>query len=112
MTTEHTPNEAADDSVLQEVNRDITETYDKQVYTSNAFPFSSPGHLRAAAHLYGLETVPLEKARVLELGCAGGGNLLPFAVAYPNAHVVGVDLSSVQVEQGKQVVEALGVKNL
>ena len=112
MTTEHTPNDSADDTVLHDVNKDITETYDKQVYTSNAFPFSSPGHLRAAAHLWGLESVPLENARVLELGCAGGGNLLPFAVAYPNAHVVGVDLSSVQVNQGKEVIEALGLKNL
>ena len=112
MTTENTPIEAADDSVLHDVNKDITETYDKQVYTSNAFPFSSPGHLRAAAHLWGLESVPLENARVLELGCAGGGNLLPFAVAYPNAHVVGVDLSSIQVNQGKEVIEALGLKNL
>lgn len=111
MTTEHAPDIDTEDS-LQQANREITGTYDKQVYTSNAFPFSSPGHLRAAAHLWGLESVPLENARVLEMGCAGGGNLLPFAVAYPNAHVVGVDLSSVQVQQGKQVVQALGLKNL
>ena len=97
---------------LADINKNITEAYDKQVYTSNAFPFSSPGHLRAAAHLYNLETVPLENARVLELGCAGGGNLLPFAVQYPNAHVVGVDLSSVQIAQGQQVVQALGLNNL
>lgn len=56
--------------------------------------------------------MPLENARVLEMGCAGGGNLLPFAVTYPNAHVVGVDLSSNQVEQGQQIVRALGLKNL
>lgn len=111
LTTEHSPDINTEDS-LQQANREITEAYDKQVYTSNAFPFSSPGHLRAAAHLWGLESVPLENARVLEMGCAGGGNLLPFAVAYPNAHVVGVDLSSVQVQQGQQVVQALGLKNL
>lgn len=100
------------DDATQLLNQEITETYDRQVYTSNAFPFSSPGHLRAAAHLYGLESVPLKNARVLELGCAGGGNLLPFALAYPQAHVVGVDLSPVQVKQGQEVVQALGVQNL
>lgn len=111
MTTEQTPNTTLDDAV-QRANEEITEAYDRRVYTSNAFSYSSPGHLRAAAHLYGLESVPLENARVLELGCAGGGNLLPFALAYPHAHVVGVDLSSVQVNQGMEVVQALGLQNL
>lgn len=111
MNTEHTPaNEI--DNATQEANQEITEAYDKRVYTSNAFSYSSPGHLRSAAHLYGLESVPLQNARVLELGCAGGGNLLPFAIAYPQAHVVGIDLSSVQVNQGQEVVKALGIKNL
>lgn len=111
MTTDHESNVNLDDAT-QRANQEITEAYDKRVYTSNAFPFSSPGHLRAAAHIWGLESVPLENARVLELGCAGGGNLLPFAVAYPQAHVVGIDLSSVQVKQGQEVVQALGVQNL
>lgn len=97
---------------LEEVNREITETYDKQVYTSNAFSFSSPVHLRAAAHVWGLSSVSVKNARVLELGCAGGGNLLPFALAYPDAKAVGVDLSEVQVKQGRQVVQALGLHNL
>ncbi|WP_323028811.1 class I SAM-dependent methyltransferase [Castellaniella defragrans] len=100
------------DNTAGDVNRDIAEAYDKRVYTSNAFSYASPGHLRAAAHLYGLDTVPLEKARVLELGCAGGGNLLPFALAYPQAQVVGLDLSSVQVAQGQELIQALNISNL
>src|SRR5690554_5395435 len=58
---------------------------------SKPTPHTAPGHLRAAAYLYGVETVPLEHARVLELGCETGGNLLPFALACPKAQVVGVD---------------------
>jgi methyltransferase-like protein len=100
------------DNAAGDVNRDIAEAYDKRVYTSNAFSYASPGHLRAAAHLYGLDTVPLEKARVLELGCAGGGNLLPFALAYPQAQAVGLDLSSVQVAQGQELIQALNISNL
>lgn len=96
----------------EDINQQIADHYDRSQYTSNAFYYASPGHIRAAAHLYGVDTVPIEKARVLELGCAAGGNLLPFAVAYPEATVVGVDLSSGQIGQGQQVVNELGLKNM
>ncbi|MCY1211440.1 hypothetical protein D9M72_231520 [compost metagenome] len=97
---------------LDSHNQHIAAAYDNRPYVSKAFWYSSPGHLRAAAHLYGVDTVPLERARVLELGCAAGGNLLPFALAYPNATVVGVDLSPVQIEHGRHIIEKLGVENL
>lgn len=97
---------------IENVNKVIADAYNEQQYESHAFTYSSPRHLRGAAHFYGLETVPLECARVLELGCAAGGNLLPFAVAYPQAHLVGVDLSAVQIQQGQQLVKELGLKNL
>lgn len=93
-------------------NRQIESDYNNKPYTSKAFSYSAPGHLRAAAHLYGMETVPLAQARVLELGCASGGNLLPFALAYPQAQAVGVDLSPVQIGQGQQILNDLGVNNL
>ncbi len=93
-------------------NQQIAEHYDRTQYTSNAFFYSSPGHLRATAHLYGVETAPVERARVLELGCAAGGNLLPFVLAYPEAHAIGVDLSPLQIQQGQKIVQDLGIKNL
>jgi methyltransferase-like protein/predicted O-methyltransferase YrrM len=49
---------------------------------------------------------------VLELGCATGGNAIPFAAAHPQAHVVGIDLSRVQIEQGRRRVRAAGLNNL
>ena len=48
----------------------------------------------------------------LEIGCAAGGNLIPFAALHPQARLVGIDLSSVQVDQGRRRVEALGLTNL
>ncbi|MBP6020438.1 MAG: methyltransferase regulatory domain-containing protein [Burkholderiaceae bacterium] len=95
-----------------DINQHIADHYDRTQYTSNAFFYSSPGHLRAAAHLYGIESVPIENARVLELGCAAAGNLLPFVLAYPGAHAVGVDLSPAQIQQGQKVVQDLEIQNL
>ena len=81
-------------------------------YTSNSFPQSAPGQLDAIAHLFGLETPEVSSARVLEIGCAAGGNLIPFAAAHPQAHTVGIDLSQVQVDQGRTRAQALGLNNL
>lgn len=64
------------------------------------------------AHLYGIETAALENARVLELGCETAGNLLPFALAYPNAHVVGVDLWPENIQHGQKLAQDIGAKNL
>ena len=86
--------------------------YDTTPYTSNSFPQSAPGHLAAIAHLFGLETPEVSTARALEIGCAAGGNLIPFAAAHPQAHVVGIDLSQVQVDQGSTRAQALGLNNL
>lgn len=72
---------------------------------------TSPGHLRAVAHLYGIDTVPLREARILELGCGTGGNLLPHALGYPSSVVVGVDVDSESVAYGQQVIAELGVQN-
>ncbi len=54
----------------------------------------------------------IDRCRLLELGCASGANLMPIADAYPNSEFVGIDSSRVQIEAGRQVVAALGLKNL
>jgi predicted O-linked N-acetylglucosamine transferase (SPINDLY family)/SAM-dependent methyltransferase len=73
---------------------------------------SSPIQLRAAAHLYGIETVPLAQARVLELGCGVGDNLFPFALGYPGAHVVGVDANPEDVQKARVAAATLGASNV
>lgn len=102
------PVSSDDDSVDQQ----IAHHYDDRPYASEAFYFSSPVHIQAVAHLYGVVAPPPQRARVLEIGCAAGGNILPFALAYPDAEVVGVDLSPVQIEAGRKVLARAGVKNM
>lgn len=90
----------------------IGRTYDEVPYVSSAFQLSAPEHLRAVAHLFGLDAPRPERARVLELGCSAGGNLIPFAVRHPDAETVGVDLSPVQIDAGRGLVEAMGLRNV
>src|SRR5690606_15051239 len=51
-------------------------------------------------------------ARVLELGCGDGANILPMAAAFSMSEFVGIDLAPKTVEQGKNRIQQLGIKNV
>lgn len=86
--------------------------YDATPYTSDAFPQSAPGRLAAIAHVFGLRTPDVPTARVLEIGCAAGGNVIPFAAFHPDAEVIGIDLSPVQIDRARSTATALALDNL
>jgi methyltransferase-like protein/cyclopropane fatty-acyl-phospholipid synthase-like methyltransferase len=89
----------------------LATAYDNVPYQSKPFAQTSPEQLAVMARLFGLDAPAVAHARVLELGCAAGGNLIPLAVRYPGMQVHGIDLSRVQVEQGQQLVARLGLAN-
>jgi methyltransferase-like protein len=91
---------------------ELLAAYEAAPYESYAHPQSAPGHLAALAWAFGLDAPEVSTARVLELGCASGGNLVPFAAAHPGAQAVGVDLSPVQIEHGRSRIHALGLDNI
>lgn len=86
--------------------------YDAVPYIGGTFQESHPEHLAALARLFGMPAPDPANARILEIGCAHGSNLLGIAQAYPQATILGIDASEVQIEQGKKTVEELGYKNL
>jgi methyltransferase-like protein/ubiquinone/menaquinone biosynthesis C-methylase UbiE len=86
--------------------------FDQLPYPSMPFAYTQPGHLAALATLYGLEPPPAHSARVLELGCASGGNIIPLATRFPKAHFVGIDLSLQHIRAGARRIEFLGLKNI
>ncbi|SFU92519.1 Methyltransferase domain-containing protein [Polaromonas sp. YR568] len=90
----------------------LQQSYDETPYASHPFAQTTPERLEGIATLFGLAPTPPTAARVLELGCASGGNIIPFALRHPEAHVVGLDLSAVQIEQGLERVRQLGITNL
>lgn len=93
-------------------NSKIEKSYDELTYKSAAFAQSSPYKLEACATLLGINPPPCKTAKVLEIGCSFGGNLIPFAVNNENARVVGIDLSGEQIRRGQEIVKEIGLENL
>ncbi|MEQ1669601.1 MAG: class I SAM-dependent methyltransferase [Hyphomicrobium sp.] len=91
---------------------DIAKSYDDVPYASKPFAQSQPPRLAAMARLFGLTPPDIATARVLELGCAAGGNLIPLAAAFPDAEFLGCDLSSVQIAEGQARIARMGLTNI
>jgi methyltransferase-like protein/2-polyprenyl-3-methyl-5-hydroxy-6-metoxy-1,4-benzoquinol methylase len=87
-------------------------SYDQVPYESLPYAQTHPDRLATVATLLGMKPRPVACCRVLELGCAGGGNLIPMALALPESQFLGLDLSARQVESGRQTIDALGLKNV
>jgi methyltransferase-like protein/SAM-dependent methyltransferase len=90
----------------------IPTSYDDVPYPNLGYSHTHPDHLATLATLLGVNPAPPEKCRVLELGCAGGWNLIPFAYTLPESQFVGIDLSTKQIEEGQAAIAALELKNI
>lgn len=86
-------------------------SYDEVPYQSVALVETHPERIAAIATFFGMNPPPVETARILELGCAGGGNLIPLASLLPDSTCVGVDLSPRQIADAETMAERAGVKN-
>jgi methyltransferase-like protein/SAM-dependent methyltransferase len=87
-------------------------TYDAVPYRSLAYAQTHPDRLATVARMFGLSPIDITRCRVLELGCASGGNLIPMAFNLPDSTFVGIDLSSRQVGAAQDTIAALGLKNV
>lgn len=91
---------------------DPSTSYDEIPYSDNCFPYTHPDHLATVATFHGLTPPPVRNCRVLELGCARGGNIIPMALGLPEGRFLGIDLSSRQIAEGRSIIEKLGLQNI
>ena len=87
-------------------------SYDELPYIRASFHHTHPDRLATIARFFGVMAPPIETARVLELGCASGDNLMPMAESLPKARFIGVDLSQRQIDEGRAMIEAIGLDNI
>ncbi len=86
--------------------------YDELPYPVLSYSRTHPAELATLATLHGMRPAPVQRCRVLEVGCARGGNIIPMALGLPGSSFVGIDLSRRQIEEGRRYVERLGLTNL
>jgi 2-polyprenyl-3-methyl-5-hydroxy-6-metoxy-1,4-benzoquinol methylase len=87
-------------------------SYDEAPYFSAPLLREQPARMAANAFFLGLSPPDVASARVLEIGCASGGHLIPLAFATPQARYLGIDLSPVQIADGKARIARLGLANI
>jgi len=96
----------------QTANSDLARKYDTVAYAAQSNALSHPRHLATVATLFGMTPAPIATARVLEVGCNNGANLLPMAAALPEARFVGCDLSHHAIAEARQGAAELGLANV
>ena len=89
-----------------------TDEYDLVPWDAHAIPATRPGHLALLSSLAGGPRPKLEGCRILEVGCANGANLLPLTFYRPDISALGVDTSSVQIEQARSAAREIGCENV
>ena len=86
--------------------------YETLPYDSMPFAHTQPSNLAALATLFGHTPPNVGTARVLDLGCASGGNIVPLAARFPKAQFTGIDLSRRHVDIARERIAALGLTNI
>ena len=86
-------------------------TYDETRYSNHPYVQTHPDRLAVIATLHGLHPPSPSRARVLEIGCGAGGNLLALAYASPDVRAVGVDLALPRSRRPSVAAEEVGIEN-
>lgn len=92
--------------------REILASYRAVPYDSRPCANSTPARIATIARLMGLGAPEPSTARVLEIACGDGGNLLPMAVRAPQGRFVGIDLASDAIAVARAMAGDLGLPNV
>ena len=90
----------------------LAADYDEVPSPNLPAPHSRPEYLATIARMRGMHPAGVATARVLELGCAAGLNLIPMAERHPGGTFLGIDVSARQIAMARQLVTELELENV
>jgi SAM-dependent methyltransferase len=88
------------------------DVYDQVRYPGHAYQRAHPDPMAVAAILFGMTPAPVERCRVLEIGCNQGGNIIPMAFGLPDSEFTGIDLAPGTIARAQSRIEQLGLTNV
>jgi SAM-dependent methyltransferase len=86
--------------------------YDEVPYRGRIHPVTAPLHLALSSLCHAGPAPPIDRYRVMELGCGDGANLIPLAFYSPDCDFIGVDSSLRQIRSARETVDALELTNI
>ncbi|MEO5915059.1 MAG: class I SAM-dependent methyltransferase [Luteolibacter sp.] len=86
--------------------------YQARAYPAVSHPSTDPASTAVAAKLAGLDVTPPSRARILDIGCASGQNLLPLAARWPGSRFTGIDFSETAIEEAREIAGLAGLTNV
>src|SRR3954466_7072398 len=86
--------------------------YDAVRYSNYPYAQTHPDRLATVAILHGLEPPDPFSARVLEIGCGAGGNLMAMVAATPGIRALGIDLAAAPIAEATAAAGEIGLTNL
>jgi len=90
----------------------VHNLYQTRAYPAMSHPQTDPAGTAVAARLAGLDVRDPARARILEIGCAAGHNLLPLAARWPESDFTGIDFSTAAIREARESARVVGLANV
>jgi SAM-dependent methyltransferase len=94
------------------MSNSTADSYDAVPFFGGTVAHAHPEFMETVAGLRGMRPARAAGARVLELGCGVGGNLLPMAERYPAARFLGIDLAERQITMAQDMARQCSLANI
>jgi protein-L-isoaspartate O-methyltransferase len=87
-------------------------TYGLIPYPTFQCQATHPDRMAAVPLLFGMESAPVDRCSVLEIGCGNAAHLVPMACALPQNRFLGIDFAEEPIAHARADIRALGFANI